>query len=85
VKGKGGLPHPLLFPLSISMERGSPCPSVLRPQGRRKGIHPEGDKGGLKRIKDSSYFRRMFHGWQASSTVLPQIALARNTNGQQGV
>ena len=39
------------------MERGLPCPSVLRPQGRRKGIpldpeifgiegHPEGDKGG---------------------------------------
>jgi hypothetical protein len=34
------------FPLSLSKERGSPCPSVLRPQGRRKGIHPEGDKRG---------------------------------------
>ncbi|MCK4404635.1 MAG: hypothetical protein KAW02_06035, partial [candidate division Zixibacteria bacterium] len=29
-----------------SVERGSPCPSVLRPQGRRKGTHPEGDTGG---------------------------------------
>jgi len=38
-------------------ERGSSCPSVMRPQGRRKGIsldpeifgiegHPEGDKRG---------------------------------------
>ena len=29
----------------LAKERGSPCPSVLRPQGRRKGIHPEGDRG----------------------------------------
>jgi membrane-associated protease RseP (regulator of RpoE activity) len=43
------------FPLSLVKERGSPCPSVLprtecarhevRPQGRGKGIHPEGDQG----------------------------------------
>jgi hypothetical protein len=44
------------IPLSLFKERGSSCPSVLhfvprlsvegRPQGRRKGIHPEGDKRG---------------------------------------
>jgi len=43
--------------------RGSPCPSVLRPQGRRKGIsldpeifgikgHPEGDTGGLENLNN---------------------------------
>jgi hypothetical protein len=46
--------HNPLFPLSLIKERGSSCSSVLRPQGRRKGVsldpeifgiegHPEGE------------------------------------------
>jgi hypothetical protein len=41
------------------MERGSPCPSVLRPQGRRKGIHPEGEiKGEVIYPKSSPSFEK---------------------------